>query len=359
MDIPRHHHAGFLILLALVTIAFFWILLPFYGAVFWAVILAIIFQPMHRSLLRRFGGRRNLAALVSLLACIVLAIIPMVIIFSSLIAEGVRFVERIQARELDLGAIFTQLRAALPSWAEVWLDGVDLNALRDRVGGAAMQGSQLVAGQALSIGQNTARFLISTGIMLYVLFFLFRDGVQIGRTIRASLPLSDEYSGRLLAKFTTVVRATVKGNVIIAAIQGTIGGVTFWFLGIEGALLWGVLMAFLSLLPAVGAALIWAPAAAWLLLSGDWFRGLVLIGVGAGVIGMIDNILRPPLVGKDTRLPDYVVLVSTLGGMSIFGINGFVIGPLIAALFIACWELFRDEQGRGRASLQARDPLEG
>lgn len=183
--------------------------------------------------------------------------------------------------------------------------------------------------------------------MLYVLFFLFRDGVGIARSIRASLPLSDNYSGRLLAKFATVVRATVKGNFIIAAIQGAIGGVTFWLLGIEGALLWGVLMAFLSLLPAVGAALVWAPAAAWLLLGGEVFSGLVLIVVGVGVIGLVDNLLRPPLVGKDTRLPDYVVLVSTVGGLSVFGLNGFVIGPLIAALFVACWELFRDEQGRG------------
>src|SRR5690606_8250445 len=162
------------------------------------------------------------------------------------------------------------------------------------------QASQLVAGQAVSIGQNTARFVVSTGIMLYVLFFLFRDGVATGRIIRSSLPLSDEHSGRLLEKFAAVVRATVRGNLIIAAIQGTIGGVTFWLLGIEGALLWGALMVVLSLLPAVGAALVWAPAAAWLLLSGDWFRGIVLIVIGVGIIGLIDNLLRPPLVGKDT-----------------------------------------------------------
>lgn len=347
MDVPRHHHAGFLILLALVTIAFCWILLPFYGAVFWAVILAIIFHPMHCALLLKLGGRRNLAAILSLLACIVFAIIPITIVLSSLISEGARFVERIQAREFDLGAIITQLRAILPSWAEAWVEDIDVNALRERVGTAAVQASQLVAGQAVSIGQNTARFVVSTGIMLYVLFFLFRDGVATGRIIRSSLPLSDEHSGRLLEKFAAVVRATVRGNFIIAAIQGTIGGVTFWLLGIEGALLWGALMVVLSLLPAVGAALVWAPAAAWLLLSGDWFRGIVLIVIGVGIIGLIDNLLRPPLVGKDTRLPDYVVLVSTLGGLSIFGINGFIIGPLIAALFIACWALFRDEQNRG------------
>ena len=141
-----------------------------------------------------------------------------------------------------------------------------------------------------------------------------------------------------------MVRATVKGNIVVAVIQGTIGGVIFWALGIKGALLWGTLMAFLSLLPAVGSALVWVPAAGYLLLTGALWRGLILVLVGVLVIGLIDNVLRPILVGKDTRMPDYVVLVSTLGGISIFGINGFVIGPLIAALFIAAWTLFRDEQ---------------
>jgi predicted PurR-regulated permease PerM len=161
------------------------------------------------------------------------------------------------------------------------------------------------------------------------------------------MPLSEEYSRQLIAKTAAVVRATVKGNVIIAIIQGMIGGTTFWFIGIEGALLWGVVMAFLSLLPAIGAALVWAPVAAYLILAQqDYFAGGVLIFVGVAVIGLVDNLLRPPLVGKDTRLPDYVVLTSTVGGMSILGINGFVIGPLVAALFMAAWGLFREEQER-------------
>ena len=162
------------------------------------------------------------------------------------------------------------------------------------------------------------------------------------------MPLSEDYSRRLLAMFAAVVRATVKGNIIIAVIQGTIGGVTFWLLGIQAALLWGVLMTFLSMLPAVGSALVWVPVAGYLLLSGADAEGVILILVGVGVIGLVDNLLRPSLVGKDTRLPDYVVLVSTVGGMSLFGINGFVIGPLIAALFIAAWTLSPRRAGRQR-----------
>ena len=194
--------------------------------------------------------------------------------------------------------------------------------------------------------------------MLYVLFFLFRDGRGLARNIRSAMPLSDAYNQRLLDKFVGVVRATVKGNVVIAAIQGTIGGVTLWLLGIDAALLWGALMVFLSLLPAVGAAIVWVPIAVYLFMTGAVWEGVVLVFVGAAVIGLVDNILRPVLVGKDTRLPDYVILVSTVGGLSIFGINGFVIGPLIAALFVAGWTIFREERDdvRRRAAAATLDP---
>jgi predicted PurR-regulated permease PerM len=343
-------HKAFLLLLALVSVAFAWLLVPFFGAVFWAVILAIIFQPLHRRLLQRLGGRANLAAMLSVIICIVIAIIPTTIIVSSLVSEGAQLVQRLQQGQFDLPATVTRFVATLPPWAQAWferIDADDLDALRDRLSAVVVQASQVIAGQALSVGQVTLRFVASIGIMLYVLFFLFRDGAAIGHNILASMPLSLDYSRRLLAMFAAVVRATIKGNVIIAIVQGSIGGVTFWLLGIQAALLWGVLMTFLSLLPAVGAGIVWVPVAVWLLLSGSIFRGVVLIVVGVFVISLIDNLLRPSLVGKDTRLPDYVVLVSTVGGLSLFGINGFVIGPLIAALFIAGWRLFRDEQGRG------------
>ena len=142
-----------------------------------------------------------------------------------------------------------------------------------------------------------------------------------------------------------MIRATVKGNIAVAVTQGALGGVIFWILGIQGALLWAVLMAFLSLLPAVGAGLIWLPVAIYFLATGNIWQGVILVAFGVLVIGLVDNVLRPLLVGKDTKMPDYVVLISTLGGLSLFGINGFVIGPLIAAMFIATWALFaaRDE----------------
>ena len=360
MDTSLEHKA-FLLLLGLVTVAFFWLLMPFYGAVFWAVILAIIFQPLQMVFERRFGMGSNLAAAVTLLVCIVIAIIPMAVILGALVNEGARLVQRVQTDAFDTTTLVRDIQAMLPDWAQRLLErlgiGDDLDAMRGRLMTALQQIGQLIAAQALNLGQNTLRFIASTGIMLYVLFFLFRDGRSIGRNIRDSMPLTPEYNRALLARFAAVVRATVKGNIVIAVIQGTIGGVAFWALGIQGALLWGALMVLMSLLPAVGAAIVWVPAAAYFFLTGAVGKGVILVAVGAGVIGLVDNLLRPVLVGKDTRLPDYVILVSTVGGISIFGINGFVIGPLIAALFISAWTTFREERHRyDAAPLPQRRP---
>ena len=157
--------------------------------------------------------------------------------------------------------------------------------------------------------------------------------------IRNAVPLRAEQQRALSEKFTTVIRATVKGNIVVAVLQGALGGLIFWLLDIHAPVLWAVVMAFLSLLPAVGAGLVWGPVAIYFLVTGAIWQGIVLIGYGVLVIGLVDNVLRPILVGKDTKMPDYVVLISTLGGMVIFGLNGFVIGPVIAAMFMAAWDI--------------------
>ena len=349
MSTPTVQGASFIAVVVLVTVAFVWLLLPFYGAVLWAVILAILFNPLQRRLEGRLGGRRNLAATISLLACVCIVVIPGSLILASLAQEAASLYSRIGTREFDPATILEQIRGFLPSFVLEALSAFNLGSfeeIQDRLTSFLGQAAQAIATRAVSIGQSTAQLLVSLGVMLYVLFFLFRDGAAVAATIRRASPLSAHHTDHILRKFSDVVKATVKGNVIIAAIQGTIGGIAFWMLGMEAALLWGVLMAVLSLLPAVGAFLVWAPAAAYLLLTGQYLQGAILLAIGVLVISLIDNLLRPPLVGKGTRLPDYVVLVSTLGGISLFGINGFVIGPLIAALFVAVWSLFTDDQMR-------------
>ncbi len=330
-------------MLAIVSLAFGWILLPFYGAVFWGAVLAIIFAPLHRRMLLVMNQRRNLAAFTTLLLCLIIVILPFILLTASLLQEGLAIYERIRSGELNFGAYFQQIMNALPPWVVNLLDNLglsDISEIRDTLSNSALQGSQLIASEALNFGQNTFGFIISFSIMLYLLFFLLRDGTILSAKISKAIPLSLEHKRHLLSKFATVVRATVKGNIAVAAIQGALGGAIFSFLGIQGALLWGVVMAILSLLPAVGAALIWAPVAVYFLLTGSVWQGITLICFGVFVIGLVDNLLRPILVGRDTKIPDYVVLISTLGGLMLFGLNGFVIGPVIAALFIAAWDIF-------------------
>lgn len=338
---------AFLLLLILVTLAFGAILWEFHGAVFWGIILAILFAPLHRKLLQRMPGRHNLAALCTLGLCLIVVILPMTAITISLIQEATTIYERVRSGQLNFGLYMQQVISALPAWAANLLDRFNLTTvseLQQRFSSVAVQASQFVATQALSIGQNTLQFVVSFGIMLYLLFFLLRDGASLALRIGQATPLDDAHKRQLVSKFTTVIRATVKGNIVVAASQGALGGLIFWILGIQGPVLWGVLMAFLSLLPAVGAGLIWVPVAIYFLATGAIWQGVVLAAFGIFVIGLVDNVLRPILVGKDTKMPDYVVLISTLGGMSLFGLTGFVIGPVIAALFMASWDLFAPRQ---------------
>lgn len=340
---------GFLIAVVLVTIAFIWLLLPYYGAILWAVILAILFQPLQRWLERVTGGRRNLSAGLSVLACICIVVIPAALVMSSLASEATDLYAQLSTRQINPGAVLAQVEGALLDFAQRALKALDFGnvaQIETRLTSFFLQASQAIATQAFSIGQNTAWFFISLGLMLYLLYFLFRDGPQLAERIRKASPLEERHTEHILGKFTSVVKATVKGNVIIALTQGTIGGITFWLLGLQAALLWTVLMAILSLLPAVGSALIWGPAAVYLFILGDYMRAGILLAVGVFVISTVDNFLRPPLVGRGTLLPDYAVLISTVGGLSLVGMNGFVIGPLIAALFVAVWSLFAEEKLR-------------
>ncbi len=338
-----------LFLLALVTAAFGAILWPFYGAVFWGVVLAILFAPLHRRLLARMPRRPNLAAFLTLCLCLLVVIIPTALIGASVVQEAGATYNRLRSGQTNFGEYVQQVLAALPPWAVSLLERFHLTSLsevQDRLATLGTQASRALATKALDMGQNTLQFLVALGVMLYLLFFLLRDGAELVARIRDAVPLEEEHKRRLAEKFTTVIRATVKGNIVVAAVQGALGGLIFWALDIQGAVMWGVLMAFLSLLPAVGASLIWGPVAIYFFATGALWQGVVLTAFGMGVIGVVDNLLRPLLVGKDTKMPDYVVLISTLGGMALFGLTGFVIGPVIAALFMAMWDLFAPRRER-------------
>ena len=345
----------FLWLLLAVSILFAWILWPFFGAILWAVVFAILFVRVNRRLTRGFGERRTLASIATVLRVLVLVILPLMLVGSMLVRQAAGVYERMRSGEIDFGLYARQIFDALPSWATGILDQnglTDFAALQERLSTALAAGSKAIAGHVLSFGQSTLEFVVSFFVMLYVLFFLLRDGDAIMASIRAALPLSRERRDALLERFGVVVRASVKGNVVVALLQGALGGLIFWFMGIHGVLLWSVVMAILSLLPAVGTALVWGPVALYFLATGAVVKGVVLIAYGVFVIGLVDNVVRPLLVGKDTRIPDYVILLATLGGIAVFGVNGFIIGPVIAALFLSAWELFIES----RASPRSRRP---
>ena len=344
---------AFLLLLIVSSLAFAWILLPFYGAVLWGVILAIMFTPLYRRLSRTLHQRRTLAATLTVLIILVLVILPLTLLTALLVQEGVSTYERIRSGELNPGLLFRQAFDALPLWVTNLLDRVGLTTagrVQERLSAALTQSLEFLAGQALNFGQNALNFIVSALVMLYLLFFLLRDGDGLTQRIRNAIPLRPEQQRALAGRFTVVIRATVKGNLVVALIQGTLGGLIFWLLGINAPVLWGALMTVLSLLPAIGAAIVWLPVAIYFLVTGAIWQGIILIAFGALVIGLVDNILRPILVGKDTKLPDYIVLISTLGGLAVFGLNGFVLGPVIAAIFVTVWDISSALRSEGQGA---------
>jgi predicted PurR-regulated permease PerM len=331
-----------LLLMAASALALGWILLPFYGAILWAVIIALLFEPVHRRLLLRMKGRRNTAAALVMVLVTVVGVLPFALITATLAREASGVYKLIESGEWSPALYFHGLFDALPAWVTALLRGAGVasfETLQRQVTAALAQGSEFMATQAFGIGLDTFAFVASLGITLYLAFFLVRDGQALARTFKTALPVPPQFKRELLEKFMAVVRATVKGSLLIAAFQGLLGGIAFWFLDVKGALLWAMVMAFLSLLPAIGAGIVWVPVASYFFLTGDYWQCLALVAYGVFVIGLADNLLRPILVGKDAGMPDYVVMITTLGGMAVFGINGFIIGPTIAAMFIAVWHL--------------------
>jgi predicted PurR-regulated permease PerM len=331
----------FLFLLFLVTALFLYLLTPFFAPVFWACVVSLLFYPAQVWMLRFMGVRPNLIAFTTLLLCIVVAVIPMMLILSSFVQEGAAIYAKIDSGEIDPELVIDRLQSELPFMKKMlnWL-GMDIDSLKEQTTTGALAASSFVAKNVLTLGQRTFGFFLSLALMLYLTFFLMRDGHRLLDLFARALPLGAEREKLFFSKFTEVTRATVKGNLVVAIVQGLLGGIIFWVLDLPAPILWTVAMAVLSLIPAVGAGLIWLPFAIYLFATGEVGSSIILVIYGVTVIGLADNILRPILVGRDTKLPDWLVLLSTLSGLRLFGIQGFVLGPLIAALFIVFWQIF-------------------
>ena len=331
------------LLLVFISIAFAWILRPFAGALLWGVVFAIVFAPLYRRLEGWMRGRSSFAAIATELIIVVMLILPLIFVASALMGEVTGLYQGIQSGALSPARYLEHLFAVAPPWVLGALEHFGITSLGEvqaRASTALLRASQLVAPRVLNLGHNILGFTLALFVMLYMLFFLLREGVALVAHVRDAVPMRAERVDALFGRFAAVVRATVKSNLAIAALQGAFGALIFMLLGIRSPILWGALMAILSLLPLVGAILVWLPTALYLMMSGSTWQGVTLIVYGLLVIGLVDNVVRPLMVGKDARVPDYLVLISTLGGISVFGVNGFIIGPLIAALFVATWDIF-------------------
>ncbi|MBV1918588.1 MAG: AI-2E family transporter [Sphingomonadaceae bacterium] len=343
----RFEDGGFLALILVITVAFAWLAVPFFGSILWGVIVAIVFRPVYLWLQTRLGGRSNLAAALCLLLILALVILPAFLLGISLIQEAADLYGRLQSGDINLAEMFDTVRNSLPDWADdlmVSAGWTDLAAARAIFGSSLATLLENIAGRALWFGQGALQLLASLGVMLYLAFFLLRDGLDVGRKVKHALPLRPSVRNQLIEHFLVVIRATMRGTVVVSVLQGLVGGLIFWLLGIDAPILWGLLMALFSLFPAVGTGVVWVPVAIYLLATGEYLDGGILVFCGLFVIGLIDNILRPILVGHQAKMPEFVVLISTVAGLKLMGLNGIVIGPIIAALFIAVWRIVASQR---------------
>jgi len=334
----------FLTLLLLTTATFFGLIQDLLQPIFWAAVLATIFHPLYRWCRNRLDGHANVASASTIVLIVLIVIIPLLLTGMAVGTEASLLYDRLTTGDLDPQSLVQWIERNLPVATELLAQyGLSTEDLRSQLSSTAVTASQYLATEALAVGQNALRLGGLTFVMLYLLFFFLRDGKQLLETIIGAAPIGDVRERRLLNKFAEVARATLKGTLAIGIVQGGLGGLLFWILGIDAAVLWGVVMGLLSLLPAVGAALVWIPAAILLILTGEVLKGVFLLIAGTVIIGLADNVLRPLLVGRDTQMPDYLILVATLGGITVFGLSGVVIGPIIASLFLAVWSMFVEE----------------
>ncbi|PIT91179.1 AI-2E family transporter [Candidatus Kaiserbacteria bacterium CG10_big_fil_rev_8_21_14_0_10_49_17] len=320
-------------LLIFATLIFLWLVQDFIAPVFWAVVFGIVFYPLFRKWQRVLRWKWA-ASVLTILTILIVVFVPLYFIGSLVVKESITFAQYLSAHQDEL---VTQANLLISYIPDV---GVSQEALVEKLTGFAETAVNWLSGQALAIGQGTFSFVVKFLLMLYVLFFIFRDGSRLGETLMRVLPLGDDRERELYRRFCSITRAIFKGTLVIALIQGAIGGTLFWIAGTEGVVLWAVVMAILSVIPAIGPGIIWMPAGLFLLFTGDVFGGLVLLIGGFFVLSTIDNLLRPILVGHDTKMPDVLILLSTLGGLSLFGIAGFIVGPVIAGFFLAMWAMF-------------------
>jgi len=340
----QRFRAVFVILLvAAVSVAFLAVTWPFLKPLLVGAMFAGLCRPLYHWLTRVLGGRTTLAAALTLLIVFLLIAGPISAFVGVVVSQALNVSEQaIPWVQQHFGAASTfnahdWLVHRFPALAPYVPDQAKIV---ETVGNAAKTAGAVLVGGASRITAGTATFLLNLFVMFYAMFFFLKDGRKIVERIFYYTPLNHGDEERMLERLTSVTRATVKGTLVIGAIQGALAGLGFFFAGIDGAAFWGTLMAILSVVPGIGAALIWVPGVIFLFITGHALAGTLLLAWCATVVGTIDNILRPTLVGKDAKMPDLLILVGTLGGLFLFGPIGFIVGPMVCALFLTVWDIY-------------------
>jgi predicted PurR-regulated permease PerM len=329
----KFRRAFVLLLVVGISILFLMMVGRFLIAVFLAAVLAGVSQPLYRWLKARVVYRRRLASLVTILILILGVALPLAGFLTIVASQALQVGEGVGA----------------------WLQGQE--GRLDEIEASARR--MVLFGTVIDATRGTLNFLLQFFIVLYSLYF-FLTGPDVLRRMMSYTPLSPDEEERLLERFVSVTRATLKGSLLIGVLQGALAGIAFWAAGVPGAAFWGTVMVVLSIIPAVGAGLVWIPAVFYLFFAGRAGAAVGLLVWCALVVSTVDNFLRPRLIGRDARMSDLLILLSTLGGIVLFGAVGFVVGPIIAALFVTVWqiygEVFRDWlPERPRALLQDRE----
>lgn len=329
-----------LVLAFLISALFLSMISQFLMPVFLAGLFSALASPLYKRLLQKFGGREVAASVVTLLLIIVLVLIPFGTLASIVVGQAISVGQSVKP--------WVQSFVAEPTALSVYLEKLpfyeQVLPYRDdivhKMAELVSMTSTFLVGSLSSITKGTVNAVFMTFVMLYAMFYFLVGGDRFLHKILYYLPLEDHDEERLLERFTSVARATIKGTLIIGIMQGMICGLGFALAGITSPVFWGTLMAVMSIIPAVGTAIIWGPALVILAASAHWSGAIILLVVCGGIAGNLDNLIRPRLVGKDTQMHDLFVLFGTLGGITMFGILGIVIGPIVAALFVTIWEIY-------------------
>jgi predicted PurR-regulated permease PerM len=340
----RKFRTAFVVILVVAVSALFVaVIWPLLKALLLGALLAGLCHPLYRWVTRLLRGRRSLGAIVTLVILFIVVAGPL----SAFL--GVVVQQALAVSDQAIPWVQQHFGAASTFNAHDWLvqrfpalaDHVpSQEQLVESVGAAAKSIGGFLVTVASQMTATTAAFLLNLFVMIYAMFFFLKDGEKILEKIFYYLPLSDKDEALMLQRFSSITRATVKGTLVIGIIQGALAGFAFWVAGIDGSAFWGTIMAILSIVPGIGAALIWVPAVIYLIVTGQILAGLLLFSWCAAVVGTIDNILRPILVGKDAKMPDLLILVGTLGGLFLFGPIGFIVGPIVCGLFLTVWDIY-------------------